>query len=172
MKKVVIIFFTIICFLMTGCSKDIYLDKPDETNLSYWITQRVSHNDFTDCTFLPGGFGMDMYLDGRYEAVNLENNASAPDIHVIYYVTGYPDLLDSPAVSRIEITDPTILVYGLTMKSSESDIDSRMEEYKFKKSDNTEPGIKAYYKSNTIFIFSSSSIIISASTTNNEGIIY
>jgi len=171
-KALLLLLPILISFSMTSCSADDkYLEKPENTNLTYWITQKVSDDDFDDCTYLPGWMGADEYLDGRYKAAEGYMD-TAPAIHVTYLVTGYPDLKDSAAVTYIEITDPEIYVYGLTMDSGEAEIEKVMSNNNFKKSAAEESGLVSYYKNNVVISILDSRITISASTTNKTGIIY
>ena len=55
---------TIFALLLGACSSnkkdsDIYLDRPEDTNLEFWITQKVSFEDLDNkgCTYLPGWDG-------------------------------------------------------------------------------------------------------------------
>lgn len=158
---------------------NLYLEKPTNTNLKYWITERVSSQDLLDngCTYLPGWFGAEEYLDSKYEPIQEEGRmATAPDIHVTYLITGYPDTLDDRAITRISITDPTIIVYGLTMDSSSEDIANRMKQVGGKKLDSGEATDDnehySYLIGNCTFVFSKVSIYISAPVTNKYNIVY
>lgn len=156
----------------SSCASDtIYLTKPTDTNLAFWITEEVSASDFDDCTFLPGGFGVDCYLDSRYIGIDEDDGGmvSAPDIAVVYHVTGYPDLIDSKAVTMINITDPDIFVYGLTMLSLLDDVTSTMVERGFKVNQENE---HIFVKKNIRFSFGSQGINIYAEKTNKTGIVY
>lgn len=75
MKKLLcLIIMPLVMLSITSCSGNRYLDRPDNTNLTYWITQKVNENDFDDCTYLPGWFGANEYLDGRYAAIEEEGS--------------------------------------------------------------------------------------------------
>jgi len=157
---------------ITSCSGNRYLDRPDNTNLTYWITQKVNENDFDDCTYLPGWFGANEYLDGRYAAIEEEGSVvRAPEIHVTYRTSGYPDSIDDVAVTNIDITDQNIYVYGLTMNSTSEEIEKTMLEEGFKKNVG-ESGATSFTKNNIGFLFSLEKISILSSTTNQTGIIY
>ncbi|MGM9858917.1 MAG: hypothetical protein ACI311_06705 [Bacilli bacterium] len=165
MKKINIpmVFITTLC---CSCSFNKYLEKPDDTNLTFWITQKVSVNDFNDCTYLPGWMGASEYLDGKYTPIDNDGFLTAPEIHVTYLVTGYPDLQDDTAITYIHITDPDIYVYGLTMNSSEEEIYNTMSSYKFKRS--IEDNQISYTKNNVSLIIKNNEINIRAYTTNNK----
>ncbi|MCI2111626.1 MAG: hypothetical protein LKK13_04720 [Bacilli bacterium] len=155
-------------FSLGGCSSQGQrLDRPDDTNLELWITQRVSAADLEDCAYLPGWFGASEYLDSRYAV--LGGPARVPERHVTYLVSGYPDLKDDPAVTKIEITDPAIFVYGLSLESEEEAIEGTMVGEGFAKQDET---TLSFGKGNVSFRFGSDKISISALTTNKTGIIY
>lgn len=167
MKKQMKILAFLPLFLLGGCSSSQkYLEKPEDTNLSFWITEKVELSSFEECTFIPGGFGVDIYLDKRYEPIIQEDNQiSVPLTHVTYHVTKYPDYSDKDScVTHIEITDPSIYLYGLSMKSSEEEISSKMKELGFEEND------KTYTKNNCSFYFSSEEIRINAYVTNKNNL--
>lgn len=147
------------------------LPKPENTTLSYWITQIVTDDDFKDCTFLPGLFGGSEYLDGRYEAVVTEHEGgyksySEPDIAVIYTTTSYPDYASKTrCVTGIEITDPAISVYGLTREFETKEIQKTMLGYGFKQYRES-----TFRKNNCNVSFSNHGINLVANVTNVEGI--
>lgn len=117
---------------------------------------------------MPGGFGVDVYLDGRYRGEVTENNrVILPDVYVCYYASGYPDALDPYCVTRIEITDPAINVYGLTLNSTAETIKETMLSHGFRELDN-----ESYAKNNVAFSFSKSRIHINAPSTNKQGVVY
>lgn len=172
---------TLLALLFGACSSNkkddtFYLDRPDDTNLEFWITQRVSFEDLEEkgCTYLPGWMGADQYLDSRYEADTSGEMVVTPEIHVTYLITGYPDTLDDRAVTRIEITDPSITVYGLTINSKDAEISKRMAGLADSFSYVTT--VNECYLSVTIkkcsFSFMKEKIVINVPVTNNSGVIY
>jgi hypothetical protein len=174
MRKSAFIFISIIPLLLSGCSLNKFLKRPDDTNLEFWITESWSSEDFTNkgCTYLPGWFGAEEYLDSRYEPIKtIEENGYerllVPEVHVTYLRAGYPDARDGWRITHIEITDPTIIVYGLSMNSSKEEIKNRMKELKFKENE-----YGGYYKNNCTFSFSDEYIVINAPSTNNSHIVY
>lgn len=182
MIKVKIIFgITLLSLFIGACSSikidsNIYLDRPEDTNLEFWITQKVSSEDLDNkgCTYLPGWMGASEYLDSRYVADTSEGMAKAPKIHVTYLITGYPDTLDGKAITHIDITDPSITVYGLTLNSTEKDIMNRItgmtDSYSYVTTEN-----KCYLRftiKNCSFSFMSNKIIIDAPVTNKNGVVY
>ena len=94
-----------------------------------------------------------------------------PEHCVIYTVTNYPDYSsNSRHVTRIEITDPAVRVYGLSISSTAEEIKSIMTTEGFTV---TESGtaVRAE-RDNFRFTFSKDKITISAEVTNHLGIVY
>ncbi len=181
MKKIQsIIHLAFIVILLSACSSnkdsEIYLDRPDDTNLEFWITQKVDLKEFEDkgCTYLPGRFGADEYLDSRYTADINDGMAVAPAIHVKYLVTGYPDLVDELAVTHIEITDPSITVYGLNMNSTDNEILNRINNLtnSFSYVTTQEECYLRFTVNNCSFCFMSEKIVIDATVTNNTDVVF
>ena len=170
MKKRLFI-LPLIALSLTSCGK--YLDKPNDTTLEFWITERVTSEMAKEkgCTFIPGMFGGDMYLGSHYQMVEIDDVKQVPEIRVIYTITGYPDTLNDRAVTHINISDPAVTVYGLTMNSSKEEIAKRMKELKFK--DKTDEwGNSLYNKNNCTFRFSELGIDISAEVSNIWHVVY
>ena len=162
-KPLVIALFSL--FLMGCSSSPKYLDKPKDTDLSFWITEKVDNSSFRDCTFIPGGFGVNVYLDSRYKSIPVNGQASLPSIYVTYHVTKYPDYSDKDScVTRIEIKDPVIDVYGLTRKSNLDDVSVKRKSLGFEEKDNS------FRKNNCSFVFSSDGILINAYVSNRNHI--
>ena len=172
---------TIFVLLLGACSSnkkdsDIYLDRPEDTNLEFWITQKVSFEDLDSkgCTYLPGWMGADEYLDSRYTADTSGDMAVAPGIHVTYLVTGYPDTLDDRTITHIEITDPSITVYGLTLNSTDNEIINRVTDKtnSFSYVTTVDECYLQFKIKNCTFSFKTKKIIIDVPVTNNSGIVY
>lgn len=149
------------------------LEKPDNTTLSFWITQEVSQDNFKDCEFLPGLMGGDEYLDSRYEAVVTEDEEgyktySAPAVSVVYTTSGYPDYSSTTScVTRIVVTDPEITVYGLTMNPETDDKRKTMKSYKFKQNSDS-----SFSKNNCTVRFEEDRIYLGAVVTNVNNVVF
>ena len=169
MKKIALTLFSLLAFTLPSCGgngNSKYLDRPEDTNLEFWITQKVSSEDLkaNGCTYLPGWEGANEYLDSRYQPVKGEGNMStAPDVAVTYLLTGYPDILDDQTVTTIQITDPEIVVYGLTMSSTNQEIEKRMNQLNASKGNEG-----CYTLKKAAFYFSSNRITISVPVTNKR----
>jgi hypothetical protein len=89
-------------------------------------------------------------------------------------VTGYPDLLDDNAITHIDITDPSITVYGLTLNSTDNEIINRITGMtnSFSYVTTADESYLKFTIDNCSFSFMSNKIIIDAPVTNNSGIVY
>ena len=160
MKKRLII-LPLLALSLTSCGK--YLSRPEDTNLEYWITERVTLEKALEqgCTNIGGMFGGSRFLGSNYQMIEDENGKHKPEIHVIYTITGYPDTTNQKAITEIDITDPNVTVYGLTMDSSKEEIAKRMKELNFKNIEDN-----SYMKNNCTFRFNEKGINISAEVSN------
>ena len=173
MKKIATLLLCIVVLLtLVGCSSN-KLEKP-ETNLEFWIGENVDGIDFTNYQMKYGMFGGNMYYGTGYVPTLDENEQQVDPEHcVIYTVTSYPDYMNKAQhVTRIEITDPEIELYGLSINSSKEDIKNVMEEQGFTVIEG-EYGITAE-KGKFTFNFNkhSNSITIRVEVTNRLGIVF
>lgn len=125
----------ILPLLLAGCSSSNTLERPDDTNLTHWISETVSDADKAKMTSIASTTGgIPEYLDAKYTAIDDGNGGKAlPLIHVSYLFTdGGDPLKEGCFVTSIHITDPTIKVYGLTMASTEAEVETKMESLGFK----------------------------------------
>lgn len=115
-----------------------------------------------------------MYYGTGYVPTLDENEQQVDPEHcVIYTVTSYPDYMNKEQyITRIEITDPEIKLYGLSINSSKEDIKNVMEEQVFTVIED-EYGITAE-KGKFTFDFNKRSnyITIRVEVTNRSGIIF
>lgn len=69
------------------------------------------------------------YGKGYSPAKDDEGNDVKPEHYVTYVVSAYPDYADGGQyVTRIEITDPNVTVFGLTVNSTDEEFDSVFHE--------------------------------------------
>jgi hypothetical protein len=133
MKKILVL---LLCaFMLTsfvGCSSR-KLAKP-ETNLDFWIAENVDAVDFSEYHQRYGMMGGQEYYGKGYTPTVDENGEQKdPEECVIYTITNYPDYMSrNKHVTRITITDPNVTVYGLSMNSSNEDIEATMKSNGFK----------------------------------------
>lgn len=148
MKKRSLALLTVLIFLLASlisCQSfdsfitDIIfvLEKPDDTNLDLWIGQNVDNYDFSEHTEEYGWFGCRCYYGKNYEPITFEDEygytyQERPEHYVIYHVGGYPDTL-SPTqhITRIEITDPSVTLWDLTVNSTYDEFTRVMTELGF-----------------------------------------
>lgn len=156
-------------FVIDGSSDD--LPEP-EHDLEFRITQNVDDFDFSSYQPKYGIMGGYEYYGTGYVPTQGEDGQQIDPEHcVIYTVTNYPDYSsNSLCITRITITDPAVIVYGLSLSSTAEEIRSVMESEGFTV---TESGkaLKAE-KENLRFTFSEDAIIVSAEVTNRLGIVF
>lgn len=111
-----------------GGEKDV-LPKPEETMLEFWLTEDAAEVDWLGYQEVPGWFGAREFL-GRGYALTPEGER--PEVYVSYLITAWPDYADGGAfVTGIEITDPAVTVYALTVESDYEDFDRVFREMGF-----------------------------------------
>lgn len=172
MKKLLsLLFVLLICLSLAGCGKNSSTPpRPKDSSLEFWIADSVKLEDFSGHDEVSGMFGGVQYLGTGYHAVCDEDgmNPSRPDACVLYTVTAYPDYSSGTlAVTGIEITDPAVTVYGLTVKSSPEEWDAVLREMGFEIRRN---GLAE--KDGFRFSYGGGEIRISAEVTNKQGIVF
>lgn len=172
MKRISVTILAVMLLLMFfGCGSG-GIEKP-ETNLEFWICDNADDIDFSNCKERYGIMGGQEYYGSAYTpAINENGEPIDPEECVIYTVTSYPDYSDKAKhITRITITDPTIIIYGLTFRSSKDEIKTAMTNYGFKLSDENSYGI-SFEKRKISFYFSDNYIRISADVSNKFGIMF
>lgn len=144
-KTKLIAFLLLICtaaLMFSSCAEN-KIDKPEDTNLEYWLLDRPNKNEWTE---LSNSHWLDdkYYLASGYEPIIDENgNLSKPEKYVMYTVGDYP--LHDFGVKRIisiDITDPDVMVWGLTINSSKDKVISIL----------TKNGFVSHHDSEEMFI--------------------
>ena len=135
MKKKILLLSAILsivlCFCV-GCSSKIP-EKPDDTALEFLIAEDVSSVDFSEYIERVGVFGAYEYFGKGYRPIIEDNEQILPQKYVIYTVGGYPDTSDEwNYITRIQITDPDIHVYGITCDTPLEEFDETMKELGYK----------------------------------------
>ena len=142
---------------------DIYFDRPADTNLEFWITEDVSDINFY-ANYASGGevFGMVFFCGMGYTA-DMEEK-------VVYGLTPYPDHADRNLyITRIEITDPNITIYGLTINSDWETVKQVLTEQEFTIIEKT---LIIAQKGRLTIYFEENRILMFVDVTNNQGIIF
>ncbi len=171
MKRIIICLMLLVSLiLITSCSTS-KLKRPDDTNLEFWITDRVNEDTFKKYTERYGIMGGREYYGSNYEPIITEDNEQLdPEYYVIYTVTAYPDYSSNKNhITRISFNDPLVYVYGLTIDSSYEDIYNKMTELGFK-ADTERKGV--FTKGKFRFMFNDKEIYIDVDVTNHFGIVF
>ena len=171
MKRFILIFLAVILCLPAFSSCGKRLSEP-EHDLEFWIGENVDGFDFSEYQPKYGIMGGFEYYGRGYVPTLAEDGWQIDPEHcVIYTLTNYPDYSsNSLCVTRIEITDPAVRVYGLSLSSTVDEIRSTMASEGFTVT-GTDASIKAE-KDNFRFIFTKDSIRITVEVTNRFGIVY
>ena len=166
MKKLLVLLTVLLCALITvGCFGGN--PKRPDTDLEFWICDNVDNFDFSDYQPKFGLMGGREYYGTGYTPATDENGEQIDPEHcVVYTVTSYPDYSSKEQhITRIYITDPDVEVYGLTLNSSDHDINKTMEQNGF-----TIKSYKNYAKGKVSIRFTDEYISISVDVSNIWGI--
>ncbi len=169
-----------ICLMREKLISDKYNNK-QYNSLEFEITENVENTDFSQYNRNYGLMGGKSYYGMGYSAVKDDDgNEVNPEHYVIYTITAYPDYADGGQyITRIEITDPTVMVNGLTVNSPFEEFEEVFkamdyETYVSEHSDHVQYNAKnkdgisyTLYVSNNI-----KKLTIQAEVTNREGIIF
>ena len=181
MKKFLLCLFAVLSITLcvcSGCAGRIP-EKPADTSLEFWIAEDVSSVDFSDYYARGGVFGAHEYYGKGYRPAEISegNEDVLPQHYVLYTVGGYPDTSDDwNYIIQIQITDPEVLVYGLTCDSQLEEFDKTMKEHGYIISENSVGTMHTATSGKVrINLFSNgeqNSISISVDVTNRWGIHY
>lgn len=170
MKKAVVLLLSLLMLVsLVGCSINT-LEKP-ETNLEFWIAENVDDVDFSTYQekyrygFMGSGH---QYYGTGYTPTTDENGQQVDPEHcVIYTVAPYPDYTSRKChITEIYINDPDVNVYGLTINSSNGDIEATMKSNGFKCVEIGNAGYKEWVKGKYHISFSDGSIGIKVDVSN------
>ncbi len=107
-------------FGLTSCTTsnaDITV-RPKDYKLDYWLTEIVDVTKIDKSLFYESRCGgSETYLDSRYNFINVQGQKELPEKYVTYDVN-----LEKSMIVAILIKDPSITMYGLSMRSSETSI--------------------------------------------------
>ncbi len=136
MKKAFLILLSVLAIFLSGCTYRI--DKPQNTNLEFWITEQTDSWNLEGYQPKYGMFGGRQYYGTGYTPTYDENDRQIdPEFCVIYTITSYPDhSSNKSAITEIYISDPEVYVYGLTLNSDDEEIKKVMKEEGFKNTEN------------------------------------
>lgn len=117
--------FLLFSFLV-GCFNQYELQKPEDTNLEFWLTENVDDFDYSEHVERYGGFGCtDYYGLGYNPLIDEYEQQVDPEECVIYRVSSYPDCSNrQQCITSIQITDPNVVFFGLRINSSLEEFDA------------------------------------------------
>ena len=164
LTKIVIILSIVFAFrCYENLMNKIYLPKPKDTNLSYWITQPMSDDRLKQegCTEITGCFGCYSFLDKNYTMIDNK----VPDESVKYVLTSYPNQFSGYCITRIHITDPSITIYGLNINSTEEEIHHTMSSLSHFKYD------ESFSKENQVIMYTINAVQFKFFTENDRKMI-
>lgn len=163
-KTLLVVVMIILIFSILSICRNT-LPRP-ETDLEFWIGDRVERNDLSELQEKHGLMGGREYYGKSYLPSFNENGEQVDPEHcVVYTVTAYPDYVSRRShITHIRITDPTVTIDGLTFESHIEDIENTMKRKGFK-IEYSAGGLTAR-KGRYTFIFSENAIQIDLKVTN------
>lgn len=123
MKKAILCLIAILTLslcVFVGCDGKVP-QKPEGTDLEFWIAEDVKEVDFSEYNEIIGHFGASEYYGKGYAPAGYNEDGFAidPPYYVKYLISAYPDYSDGGQyVTCIRITDPSVTVYGINCNSS------------------------------------------------------
>ena len=143
-----------------------------DTNLEFWIAEHVDDVDFSAYQEKYGLMGGRAYYGRGYAPLTGPNGEQLdPEHYVLYTVTSYPDYAGSRQhVTRIDITDPAVELYGVTLHSSAKEIDAAMKQHGFRQETQPNAVGQLYSKGKFSLRFADDAIHISVKVSNLLGI--
>lgn len=185
MKKVfALVFLLIFLFSSYACTDDQLPNDENSqssmeelprpiTNLEFWIAQNVDNVDFSKYQQQYGWMGATAYYGTGYvPTVDADGQQIDPEQCVIYIITSYPDYSNiEQHVTHIDITDPEIEFYGISLKSSFEEFELKIQSQGFeiiRSGENSRTARKGKYSVS----FTKEHIQIRVDVENKEGIVF
>ena len=159
-------------------------EMPENTSLEFWITEDAKDRDWTGHDEIYGWMGAREFLGSGYKKNEDPTGSNQhPEHYVSYVITAWPDYADGGEfVTDITVTDPVVMVYGLTIESTYEEFDAVFEQLGYELSW-SEGAIKTRVATKEGITFGltravedNSDVVpqirISAEVTNREGIVF
>lgn len=111
--------------------------RPENTTLEFWITENVSNLDLSkyQVAYKPGAWGYENKIilgSGYTSTLDSVGNEIKPEHYVIYEIAPYPNNATSGEyITAIEITDPSVYLYGLTVDCTADEFNQTFEQLGF-----------------------------------------
>lgn len=163
----------VLLLLLAGCAKPP--ERPEDTNLEFWIGDPVTEASFEGYTPRYGIMGgWQYYGTGYVPGVDEGGQQTDPEQAVIYTVTAFPDYSSKErAVTGISITDPAVTVFGLNCSSSADEWDAMFRKMGWEISGGGDTEIaRQAEKGKYRIVYGSGSLIIGVEVTNRLGIVF
>ena len=185
-KKILIVLMILMLItplvFLVGCNSSYevrpYLEKPDGLDLLFWVTDPMPRDFLTKYReydlICSHGFGCDAFIDVKdYYSESLTPSDVYEIPSITYSFSGFPDSSDAYHCTRIKISLQDIQIYGLTINSSQEEIEQKMLSIGFIKIENVNPRPIQFIKDRVIFSFEPSySIAIFVKTTNERHVVF
>ena len=146
--------------------------RPENTALEFWICDDVSMADWREHDEIGGWFGAREFLGKGYHA---GEQGERPPVRVSYILTAWPDYADGGCyITAIEVTDPAVSVYGLTVESEPAEFERVMTSMGYKVEWVTDSLQRAVRDDFIFSIYHGNAPVfyISAQVGNREGIVF
>ena len=160
MKRVFLLFLAAIIsvFVFCGCEKekdvyeeDVYIDRPEGTNVEYWITEPFpgdTDNLSEDHVILYNPFYGSIGFFGKGYKPVLDKDCCQvleyPEHYVYFGFGDYPVFpYDDICITYVEIADPGVTVYGLTINCTVSELEKLLAEDGFEITNKSESALEA-----------------------------
>ena len=118
MKKLIALTLLLctLALMFSSCSNYVTIEKPTDANFEYWLLDSPNKKSFTYID----GIG---YLSNNYEPIiNEDGSLCAPQEYVSYWFENYPFWeVGIDKIMCINITDPNVSVWGLTINSTKEE---------------------------------------------------
>ena len=158
--------FTVLALVRGGPSK--VPPRPQDTSLEFWLCDDMWEFDWSGHDEIGGWFGAREYLGTGYRAVD----GRRPETRVSYILTAWPDYADGGSyVTTIEITDPAVSVYGLTVNSEPEEFQRVMESMGYEMRSDAD-GDQTAVRGDFSFTLRQGELRISARVSNRDGIVF
>ena len=137
MKKIILLLMILInTFCLVSCQDDekvIYLKRPENTNIQYWITEDFTGKPLNGHFILEEDEEKVVFYGVEYIPYELNGEMIHPNVYVKYTISAYPDsTYDERFITNIYITDLTVDIYGVNLTNSFKEFDEAMKEAGFK----------------------------------------
>lgn len=161
-----------VAVVFTRSDESYFPPRPEDTALEFWICDDGSLVDWSGYEEITGWMGAQEFLGKDY---HMNGRGERPHLRMSYILTAWPDYADGGRyVTAIEITDPAVSVYGLTVGSSPEEFEQVMMSMGYEVEALDDGFQRAVRDGFTFSIYRGGTpeLRISAEVTNREGIVF